>query len=139
MYKPHPPMRDIDEQFKRTAVMTGMILVAASTLLVWDAHNSFVLGLLLGGVGGLFNAHSLIRRMNMMMGFEPKHANTFMKHGCYLRMGFIIALAFIASRTEALSLFGLGAGILMVTLITATDSLLYLRRYFAAQGVVDRM
>jgi hypothetical protein len=54
-------------------------------------------------------------------------------------MGFIIALAFIASRTEALSLFGLGAGILMVTLITATDSLLYLRRYFAAQGVVDRM
>lgn len=139
MYKPHPPIRDIDEQFKRTAVTTGIILVAASTLLVWDAHNAFVLGLILGGMCGLFNAHSLIRRMNMMMGFEPKHANTFMKHGCYLRMGLVVALAFIASRTEALSLFGFAAGVLMVTLITAADSLLYLRKYFAAQGVVDRI
>lgn len=139
MYKPHPPMRDIDDQFKRTAVMTGIILVAASTLLIWNAYNAFILGLIMGGLCGLFNAHSLIRRMNLMMGFEPKHANTFMKHGCYLRMGLVIALAYVVSRTPALDLFGFGAGVLMVAMITAIDSLVYLRRYFAAQGVVDRL
>ncbi|MEW5952322.1 MAG: ATP synthase subunit I [Bacillota bacterium] len=138
MYKPSP-IRDIDEQFRRTAVITGMILAAAGTLLIWDPQNPLVRGFLLGGLCGLFNAKTLVRRMHAMAGLDARRANNLMKQGSFMRMALVIALALLASRTEAISLFGVGAGLLTVTLITATDALFSLGRYFAARGAVDRI
>ena len=138
MYKPKP-IRDIDEQFRRTAVFTAMILAAAGTLLIWDPQNSLIWGFLLGGLGGLFNAKNLLRRMHMMAGLNPKRADTLMKQGSLMRMLLVIALLLLASRTEAVSVFGVGVGLLSVPLITATDSLFRLGRYFAARDAVDRI
>ena len=138
MYKPNP-IREIDEQFRRTAVITGIILTAAATLLIWDSRDPFIWGFLLGGVFGIINARFLVNRMHMLAGLSQKQANMFMRHGFYFRMTLIIAVAYLASRTEALSLFGVGAGLLLTTVVTVVDAAIALRRYFAARDAVDRI
>ena len=100
MYKP-APIRDIDEQFRRTAVITGIILAAAATLLIWDTRDPFIWGFIVGGVFGLINARFLVNRMHLMAGLKGKQAHSFMRYGFYFRMTLVIAVALLASRTEA--------------------------------------
>jgi len=62
-----------------------------------------------------------------------------MQAGVWPRFGMVVAICAFASQVSFLSVAGVGAGLLMPTVITVVDANLALYRYYAARDAVDKI
>ncbi len=149
MHKP-APIRDINLQYTRTTRITGLILALTVPGLIISPGDPLILGFIVGGIFGIINCYFLVRRMHMLVEMtrqlrtltdktEQKKARAFMRQGFYPRMGMIIGVIFLASRIDFISVYGVGAGLLVPTLITIVDANVALYRHFAARDAVDKI
>ncbi|MBF7081545.1 ATP synthase subunit I [Desulfallas sp. Bu1-1] len=144
------PIRDIDLQYARTTRITALIAALTLPGLVLSPKDPLILGFIVGSVAGIVNCYFLVKRMRMLvemiMQMRPdrrqagrKQAKMFMRAGFYPRMGMIIAVIYLAGRIDFINVYGVGAGLLVPTLITVVDANVALYRYFAARNAVDKI
>ncbi|HBX23472.1 MAG TPA: ATP synthase subunit I [Desulfotomaculum sp.] len=139
------PIRDINQQFSRTTRIMGFIgaLTLPGTILY--PGDPLILGFLVGAIFGILNVFFLVRRVNTLADLmlikkaEPKKAKVFMQAGVWPRFGMVVAICAFASQVSFLSVAGVGAGLLMPTVITVVDANLALYRYYTARDAVDKI
>lgn len=136
MEKP-TPLRDIEHQFARTIRFTVLILAVSCAGLFWNPRDPVIWGFVVGGLVGILNAFFLVRRMRRMVELREDKARAYMRHNFYTRMGLVIAVVFFASRVDFLSVYGVGAGLLLVSCVTVVDAVVTLNRYYAARNASD--
>ena len=145
LYKP-APIRNIDEQLKRTTRVTGLILLLALPGLIINPGDALILGFIVGGIFGIINCILLVKRMNLLIDLmtqtdiSKQKAKAFMRRGFYPRMALIIGIIALAGQVDFLSIYGVGAGLLVPTVITVLDASLALYRYYSAPSdAVDKI
>jgi len=145
LYKPEP-IRNIDEQLKRTTVIMGVIMLLTLPGLINNPGDKLILGFIVGGIFGIISCILLVRRMNMLIelmkqtDIKQQKAKSFMRAGFYPRMALIVGIIALASRVDFLSIYGVGAGLLVPTVITVLDANLALYRYYTAPSdAVDKI
>lgn len=145
MYKP-APMRNIDEQLKRTISIMGLIILLTLPGLIINNGDALILGFIVGGIFGIISCILLVRRMNMLIelmtqtDISKQKAKAFMRAGFYPRMALIIGIVALAGQVDFLNIYGVGAGLLVPTVITVLDANLALYRYYTApQDAVDKI
>lgn len=139
------PVRNINHQFTRTTRITGLVgaLMIPGTILY--PGEPLILGFLVGAVFGLLNSFFLVRRINTLAELtlnkkaDQKQAKVFMRAGAWPRFGMVVAICAFASQVDFLSVYGVGAGLLIPTAITVVDANLALYKYYAARDAVDRI
>lgn len=139
------PIRDIELQYVRTTRITA--LVAALTLpgLLVNPGDALILGFIVGSIIGIINCYFLVKRMRMLVELilkqnaDQKQAKMFMRSGFYPRLGMIVAVIYFASKIDFIDVYGVGAGLLIPTLITIVDANIALYKYFAARNAVDKI
>ncbi len=139
------PIRDIGEQFTRTARVMGVLgaLLVPGTILY--PGNPLILGILVGAIFGLLNSYFLVRRINTLADLvlnkkaDQKKAKIFMQAGVWPRLGMTIAICAFASQVDFLSVYGVGAGLLLPTAITVVDANLALYRYHSVRDAIDKI
>ena len=139
------PIRDIELQYVRTTRITA--LVAALTLpgLLVNPGDALILGFIVGSIIGIINCYFLVKRMRMLVELilkqnaDQKQAKMFMRSGFYPRLGMIVAVIYFASKIDFIDIYGVGAGLLIPTLITVVDANIALYKYFAARNAVDKI
>lgn len=138
MYKP-VPVHDVETQFARSTRFTCFVLAAASLAFLNDATNPLIWGLMAGGLTGILNAYFLRNRLKNMSLADPKEAKGSLQQNCILRLGLVIAIIFFSCRVDFLSVYGVGAGLLLFPSITVIDAAITLYRHFAAHDAVDKI
>jgi len=145
LYKPEP-IRNIDEQLKRTTVIMGVIMLLTLPGLINNPGDALILGFIVGGIFGIISCILLVRRMNMLIelmqqtDINKNKAKAFMRAGFYPRMALIVGIIALASQVDFLSIYGVGAGLLVPTVITVLDANLALYRYYTAPSdAVDKI
>ncbi len=144
MYKP-APIRNIDEQLKRTTGIMGFILVLTLPGLIMNPGDALILGFIVGGIFGIISCILLVKRMNMLIelmkqtDINQQKAKAFMRAGFYPRMALIVGIIALASQVDFLSIYGVGAGLLVPTVITVVDANIALYRYYTARDAVDKI
>ncbi len=144
MYKP-APIRNIDEQLKRTTGIMGFILLLTLPGLIMNPGDSLILGFIVGGIFGIISCILLVRRMNMLIelmkqtDINQQKAKAFMRAGFYPRMALIVGIIALAGQVDFLSIYGVGAGLLVPTVITVVDANIALYRYYTARDAVDKI
>lgn len=139
------PIRSINEQFSRTTRIMGLIgaLTVPGTFIF--PGDPLILGFLVGAIFGLLNGYFLVRRVNTLADLalnkqaDRKRAKVLMRAGVWPRLGMTVAICAFASQVDFLSVYGVGAGLLIPTVITVVDANLALYRYYAARDAVDRI
>ena len=144
MLKPEP-IRDIDEQLKRTSQIMGLIILCTIPALIVRPGDSFIMGFIVGGAFGILNGILLVKRMKALYSLmertkvsQPK-AKSFVRAGFYPRMILMIGIIALAGQIDFLSIYGVGVGLLIPTLITVIDANWALYRYFSARDAVDKI
>lgn len=137
---------NIDLQYKRTVSFTALIALLSLPGFIINPWDPVILGFVLGSIVGVINANFLVRRMRGLTqlalekeGLDQAKAKMYMRVGFYPRMGMIIAVVFLASKISFISLYGMGAGLLLPTLVTVVDANVALYRYFAARNAADKI
>jgi len=144
LYKP-APIRSIDIQMKRTALFMGLIILCTIPGLVVSPGDPLIFGFILGSIGGLLNGYLLTRRMRVLfdtmakVGMSQAKAKSFARAGFVPRFLLVVCIIALASQTDFISIYGVGAGLLIPTLITVADANIALYRYFSARDAVDRI
>lgn len=144
LYKPEP-IRNIDQQLTRTTRAMVLIVVILLPVLIISHGHPLILGLIVGGVFGILNGFFLVRRMNMLVDLlkerdvDQKKAKAFMRGGFYPRIGMVVGIIFLASQVDFISVYGVGAGLLVPTAITVMDANVVLYRYYTARNAVDKI
>lgn len=138
MYKP-VPINDINKQFSRSARLTLFVLAAAGLGLVKDAADPFIWGLIAGGLASILNAYFLRNRLLGLAEMGKEQAKASLRQNFTTRMGLVVAVVFFASRVDFLSIYGVGAGLLLVPCLTVIDAAVTLYRHFAARDAVDKI
>ncbi|WP_027364374.1 ATP synthase subunit I [Desulfotruncus alcoholivorax] len=139
------PIRDIDLQYARTTRITALIAVLTLPGLIVNPGDTLILGFIVGSVAGIVNCYFLVRRMRMLVELVlqknagQKQAKMFMRAGFYPRLGMIVAVIYLASKVDFINVYGVGAGLLIPTLITIVDANVALYKYFAARNAVDKI
>ncbi len=144
MYRP-APIRNIDEQLKRTTGFTGFILVLTLPGLLMNPGDTLIPGFIVGGIFGIISCILLVKRMNMLIDLmkqtdiNQQKAKAFMRAGFYPRMALMVGIIALAGKVDFLSIYGVGAGLLVPTVITVVDANIALYRYYAARDAVDKI
>lgn len=139
------PIRNINQQFTRTTRIMGFIGALAVPGTIIYPGDPLILGFLVGAIFGLLNGFFLVRRVNTLADLmlnknaDRKRAKVFMRAGVWPRFGMIVAICAFASQVDFLSVAGVGAGLLVPTVITVVDANLALYRYYAARDAVDKI
>ncbi|WP_347489368.1 ATP synthase subunit I [Desulfoscipio sp. XC116] len=139
------PIRNIDQQLTRTTRIMGFIILLTLPGLIISPGDALILGFIVGGIFGIINCIFLVKRMNMLVqlmketDIGQKKAKAFMRAGFYPRMALIVGIIALAGRVDFLSIYGVGAGLLVPTVITVLDANLALYRYYTARDAVDKI
>jgi len=139
------PIRNINQQFTRTTRIMGLLGALALPGTILYPGDPLILGFLVGAFFGLLNIFFLMRRVNTLADLVlnkkagQKKAKAFMQAGVWPRFGMVVAICAFASQVDFLSVAGVGAGLLMPTVITVVDANLALYRYYAAGDAVDKI
>jgi len=139
------PIRDIGVQFTRTTRVMGVLgaLLVPGTIMY--PGDPLILGILVGAIFGLLNSYFLVKRVKTLADLvlnkkaDQKKAKIFMQAGAWPRLGMTVAICAFASQVDFLSVYGVGAGLLLPTVITVVDANLALYRYYAARDAVDKI
>jgi len=145
LYKP-APIRNIEQQLTRTTRIMVMVLILTLPGLIINPGDTLILGFIVGGIFGIINGYFLVKRMNSLVdlmrqkeSIDRNKAKAFMRAGFYPRMGMIIGIIALASRVDFISVYGVGAGLLVPTVITVVDANIALYRYYTARDAVDKI
>ena len=139
------PIRDIKLQYVRTTRITAVIAVLTLPGLIINPGDTLILGFIVGCIVGIINCFFLVKRMRMLeelilrKNADQKQAKMFMRSGFYPRLGMIVAVIYLSTRIAFIDVYGVGAGILIPTLITIVDANIALYKYFAARNAVDKI
>ncbi|WP_041285041.1 ATP synthase subunit I [Desulfoscipio gibsoniae] len=139
------PIRNIDQQLTRTKRFMILVIILTLPGLIINPGDTLILGFIVGGIFGIINCILLVKRMNSLMelmkqtDINQKRAKAFMRAGFYPRMALIVGIIALAGRVDFLSIYGVGAGLLVPTVITVVDANLALYRYYTARDAVDKI
>jgi hypothetical protein len=139
VYKP-VPVHDVETQFARSARLTCFVLAAAGLGLASDITNPVIWGLIFGGLTGVLNGYFLRNRLKSIGSLDDvEQAKGFLKVNYVSRLGLVVAVVFFASHVDFLSVYSVGAGLLLVPCLTVIDAAVTLYRHFAARDAVDKI
>lgn len=116
------PVHELDKQLKRTIRITCGVIVFLSIGLIWDPKDPLLLGMVIGIATGLYNSCTLAQRIRRMVDMGQDSARRHMRQGLTMRIALVVAVVFFCGRTGAVSVYGVGAGILAVSVITVIDN-----------------
>lgn len=140
------PIRNIEQQLTRTTRVMGLVLILTLPGLIINPGDTLILGFIVGGIFGILNGYFLVKRMNALVDLmrqkediNKNKAKAFMRAGFYPRMGMIIGIIALSSRIDFISVYGVGAGLLVPTVITVVDANMALYRYYTARDAVDKI
>jgi len=139
------PIRSLKQQFTRTARVMGLLGALALVGMFLYPGEPLFPGFVAGALFGVLNIFFLTRRISTLADLMlkqkvgAKKAKAFMQAGVWSRFGMVVAICFLASRVDFLSVAGVGAGLLLPTVITVIDANLALYRYYAAANAVDKL
>ncbi|WP_027717616.1 ATP synthase subunit I [Desulfovirgula thermocuniculi] len=114
--------RELDNQLKLTARVVAVPAALACLALVFDARDPLAWGMLLGLAVGLLNAFSLSLRVKRLAYLDRQRARGYMAQGLVMRLALAAVVVFFAGRYLEVNVFWLGAGILLVPVITTLSA-----------------
>lgn len=134
------PIHDVQAQFARSARLTYFVLAAAGLGLASDISNPVIWGLIFGGLTGVLNGYFLRNRLKSVGSLaDTEQANAFLKQNYVSRLGLVVAVVFFAAHVNFLSVYGVGAGLLLLPCLTVIDAAVTLYRHSAARDAVDKI
>ncbi|WP_066633991.1 ATP synthase subunit I [Desulfolucanica intricata] len=115
------PIPDLDTQFSRTRRFTLILLALVCVGIIFTPGDTFLWGVVVGMLAGLVNAFLLTNRLRKMVLFAPAKAKSFMQQGMGMRFIFIVVVLYVASNIPQVSLYGVGAGLMITPLVSIFD------------------
>ncbi|MCL5056406.1 MAG: ATP synthase subunit I [Actinobacteria bacterium] len=108
------PIPELDNQLRNVLKYSGCILVGIGLGLFFYPSDGMLWGLAIGLGTGIYNSIVLAVRIKRLPDLSPEKGNKHIKKGMAMRLTMIIAvLFFVSTRLSFVSLFGVGAGLLV--------------------------
>lgn len=105
---------ELDNQLKIVIKISGLMLAGICLALVLHSRDSVLFGMAVGIATGMYNSITLAKRIKRLPNFSPDVAKKYMRKGLSLRLGLImIVLFFTGNKLPFISLYGVGAGLLV--------------------------
>lgn len=138
MYKP-PPINELGMQFSRSARLACFVLAIVSFALVMNITDPFAWGFIVGGLVSVLNGYLLKLRLQGIMNPEFSGFKGAIMQNFTMRYALIVLVLLFASRVEFLSIFGVGAGLLLMSALVVIDAIITLYRHFGTRDAVDKI
>lgn len=117
------PVPELDNQLRSVLRFSGCLLVGFCIALFIYPGDSVLWGLVVGMVTGIYNQVVLAKRIKRIPQLTPGMARKHMNWGIAIRLTMIMAvLLLVSQRLPFISLFGVGAGILIPSCISVMVS-----------------
>lgn len=113
---------ELDRHLARTVRVTILFMLGMALGLIFDPGDPVIWGLLLGGCVGIFNAYALTRRVKKVDLMDQRNARRFMTWGMAARMALVGSVVLLAGKLTTVSIFGIGAGLLLPSAISISLS-----------------
>lgn len=133
------PIHDIEKQFSRSVKLTCIVLVVSGLGLLVNPTDTLVWGFIVGGLTSILNAYFLRNRLLGLPQLGRDQAKLSLRQNFTMRLGLVVAVIFFAAKADFLSIYGVGAGLLLVPCLTVIDAAFTLYRHFAARDAVDKV
>lgn len=136
------PVPELDNQLKNVLRYSGLIMVGLCLGLFLYPGDTLLMGMIIGLAVGIYNSVTLAKRIKRLPEFHPDAAKKYMKRGLTMRLGLImITLFFVGRQFPQISLFSVGAGLLIPSCISIINSVIetytlyrqsnaFLKRYY---------
>ncbi|MGQ9558571.1 MAG: ATP synthase subunit I [Desulfurispora sp.] len=112
-------LEELDRQIAVTLRACGLaILLLAVVVAVWP-QDRLLRGVLLGLSAGTYNMYTLGNRVRQIAVLTGDAARGAMKRGLAMRLGLIVAVLYLAWQSGWFNLYGVGAGLLVPSVIAA--------------------
>ncbi|GBF35642.1 ATP synthase protein I2 [Desulfocucumis palustris] len=116
---------ELDNHLRNTLKYAGFIMIGLCLALILYPGDSLLYGMVIGLAVGIFNSITLTKRIKKLPELLPDAAKKHMKRGLTMRLGLImIVLFFLVSKLPFVSLFGVGAGLLIPSCISIILSMI---------------
>ncbi len=110
----HKPVPELDNQLRNVLKFSAFILAGVCLAVFIHPRDGVLWGLAIGLVTGMYNSVTLAKRIKRLPGLHPEAAKKQMKVSLAMRFGLIMAVLFLVSKKlPFVSLFGVGAGLLI--------------------------
>lgn len=111
-------MRDFELLVKKTFILAGFLLVVVGMIILLGYRTPVLLGGLTGTAVSIWSGFFLAARLKKMPSQKPQTARASMQVGFVFRFGLILAVLYLASRVDWLSITGVALGIFAVPVIS---------------------
>lgn len=129
------PVPELDNHLRSTLKYSGFIMIGLCLALVLYPGDTFLYGMVIGLALGIFNSVTLTQRIKKLPGLPPDAARKQMKKGLVMRLGLImIVLFFLVKKMPYVSLFGVGAGLLIPSCISIILSMIMTYTLYQQSG-----
>lgn len=122
---------ELDNQLRNVLKYSGCILAGICLGLFFYPSDGMLWGLAIGIATGIYNSIVLAIRIKRLPDLSPAKGKKHIKRGMAIRMTMIIAvLYFVSARLPFVSLYGVGAGLLVPYCVSTISGVVdTLRRY----------
>lgn len=118
------PIIELDNQLKNVLRYSGYIMVGLCLGLILYPRDTLLMGMIIGIAVGIFNSVTLAKRIKRLPELRPDAAKKYMKRGLTMRLGLIMMVLFFVGRQfPQVSLFSVGAGLLIPTCVSIIFSM----------------
>ncbi|MHB8155837.1 MAG: ATP synthase subunit I [Desulfocucumaceae bacterium] len=105
---------ELDSQLRQVLKYSGFILIGICLGLFFYPEDAVLWGMVVGTATGIYNSIMLTIRIKRLPDLSPEAAKKHMKKGLTMRLSMIMAVLFLVSqKLTFISLFGMGAGLLI--------------------------
>ncbi|KJS15129.1 MAG: hypothetical protein VR69_14620 [Peptococcaceae bacterium BRH_c4b] len=112
------PVPELDNQLKIVLKYSGLVMIGLCLALILYPGDTMLYGMITGLAVGIFNSVTLTKRIKRLAYLHPDAARKHMKRGLTMRLGLImIVLFFLVREAPFVSLYGVGAGLLIPSAI----------------------
>ncbi len=119
------PVPELDNHLRNILKYSGFIMIGLCLTLVFYPGDSLLYGMIIGLFMGIYNSITLANRIKRLPDLRPDAAKKHMKKGLTMRLGLImIVLFFLVEKFSFVSLFGVGAGLLIPSSISIILSMI---------------
>ncbi|MFZ5591802.1 MAG: ATP synthase subunit I [Bacillota bacterium] len=134
MPKQKGSLEELDRQISVTLRACGLaILLLALPVAVWP-QDGLLRGILLGLAAGTYNMYTLGNRVRQIAVLTGDAAKGAMKRGLAMRLGLIVAVLYFAWQSGLFNLYGVGAGLLVPSLIATVSGIVLALRQVSQDG-----
>lgn len=119
------PVPELDNQLKSVLKYSGLVMIGLCLALILYPGDTMLYGMITGLAVGIFNSVTLTKRIKKLSALLPDAAKKHMKRGLTMRLGLIMmVLFFLVTRAPFVSLYGVGAGLLIPSTIAIILSMI---------------